>query len=180
MRSVISAPPRNKPMPNQLARQGLMIAAIVVVLDQATKIAVADWLGEVGAGVTVTSFFNLVFALNRGASFGLFNTGSPWGPWLLSGFTVVVVIGLVVWLMRTTERGLGIALGLLIGGAIGNLIDRLYRSAVVDFLDFHIAGFHWWTFNIADSAITIGVTIVLIGNLICGNSGRNLWDDKNP
>ena len=134
-----------------------MIAAVVVVMDQATKIAIAGWLGEVGAGVTVTSFFNLVFALNRGASFGLFNTGSPWGPWLLSGFTVVVVIGLVVWLIRTTERGLGIALGLLIGGAIGNLIDRFRLGHVTDFIDIG----PWPIFNIADSSIVIGIGLML-------------------
>ncbi len=153
-------------MPSALARWGLTIAGIVAVLDQVTKILVVGWLGQAGAGVMVTPFFNLVFVLNRGASFGLFSSDSPWGPRLLSAFTIAVVIGLTIWLIRTADRWLGIALGLIIGGALGNLIDRLGQGAVVDFLDFHAAGVHWPAFNLADSAITAGVGIVLYGTLI--------------
>ena len=166
-------------MPSTLARWGIAVAAVVAVLDQATKILIAGWLGEVGTAVTVTSFFNLVFVLNRGVSFGLFSSGSPWGPWLLSAFTVAVVIVLVIWLIRTADRWLGIALGLIIGGALGNLIDRLSRGAVFDFLDFHVAGLHWPAFNVADSAITLGVGIVLYGSLIGGRSDRRVRAEKD-
>lgn len=161
-------------MPSTLARQGIAIGVATAALDQATKIAMVGWLGEFGAAVPVTPFFNLVYVLNRGASFGLLSSASPWGPWLLSAFTVVVVIGLVVWLMRAAERPLSIALGLIIGGAIGNLVDRLYQGAVVDFLDFHVAGLHWPAFNLADSAITVGVAIILYESLIGGGTNRRL------
>ena len=156
------------------ARWGIVIAGIVAVLDQATKVMIVGWLGQVGAGVIVTPFFNLIYVLNRGASFGLFSSSSPWGPWLLAAFTVGVVIGLVIWLLRTVDCWLGIALGLIIGGALGNLIDRLNQGAEVDFLDFHVAGLHWPAFNVADSAITVGVAIVLYDSLIGRRSDRRL------
>lgn len=163
-------------MPSVLVRLGIAIGGIVAVLDQATKILMVDWLGEVGTAIPVTPFFNLVYALNRGASFGLFSSQSSWGPWLLSAFTIAVLIGLMVWLMRATDRMLSIALGLIIGGAIGNLIDRLSQGAVVDFLDFHVAGWHWPAFNVADSAITVGVAIILYQSLIGGGTDRRLAD----
>ena len=161
-------------MPSTLARWGLAIAAAVAVLDQATKVLIAGWLGHAGAAVKVTSFFDLVFVLNRGASFGLLASDSPWGPWLLSAFSGAVTVGLAIWLCRTADRRLGIALGLIIGGAVGNLIDRLSRGAVFDFLDFHAAGLHWPAFNVADSAIALGVGIVLYGSLIGGGADRRV------
>ena len=161
-------------MATSLARWGISIAGIVAVLDQATKIMIVGWLGQVGTGVSLTPYLNLVYVLNRGASFGLFSSSSPWGPWLLAAFTIAVVIGLVIWLLRTADRWLGIALGLIIGGALGNLVDRLNQGAVVDFLDFHVAGLHWPAFNVADSAITVGVAIVLYDSLIGRRSDRRL------
>ena len=161
-------------MPSTLARRGFAIAAAVAILDQATKLLVAGWLGQAGVTVTVTSFLDLVFVLNRGVSFGLFDTGSPWSRWLLCALTAAAAAGLAIWLIRTADRGLGIALGLIIGGAVGNLVDRLSRGAVFDFLDFHAAGLHWPAFNVADSAITVGVGIMLHGSLISGGSDRRV------
>ena len=153
-------------MANPRLRTGLSIAALVAVADQATKWMVVDWLEGAGRNLPVTGFFDLVLVYNRGASFGLFQTDSPWGPRLLTGFTIVVIAGLLVWMTRIEERALTVALGLIVGGAAGNAIDRLTQGHVIDFLDFHIGGYHWPAFNLADSAITIGVAIVLYGSLI--------------
>ena len=155
-------------------RWGIAIAVTVLALDQATKAAITGWLGSAASGVTVTSFFNLVFVLNRGASFGLFSSGSHWTPWVLSAFSAAVAAGLAVWMVRTTDRRLVIALGLVIGGALGNLVDRLSHGAVVDFLDFHVAGWHWPAFNVADSAITLGVCILVYGSLFGEGSDRRV------
>ena len=161
-------------MANPRLRTGLSIAALVAVADQATKWMVVDWLQEIGRNLPVTGFFDLVLVYNRGASFGLFQTDSPWGPRLLTGFTIVVIAGLLVWMTRIEERALTVALGLIVGGAAGNAIDRLTQGHVIDFLDFHIGGYHWPAFNLADSAITIGVAIVLYGSLIGKRSDRTV------
>lgn len=157
-----------------MPRAGLAIALAVALADQAVKWAMLQWLQGVGHKLTVTPFFDLVLVYNRGASFGLFQTDSPWGPWLLSGFTAVVIAGLLVWMMRTRERPLSLALGLIAGGAAGNLVDRILLGHVVDFLDFHIGAYHWPAFNLADSAITVGVAVVLYGSLIGKRTDRTV------
>ena len=83
-------------------------------------------------------------------------------PWILSGVAIVIVVGLLWWLSKADNYYLTIGLGLIIGGALGNLIDRIHYGAVVDFLDFYIMNYHWPTFNLADCAVTIGVGIVLL------------------
>lgn len=157
-----------------MPRAGLLTALAVALADQATKWAMLEWLQGIGHKLTVTPFFDLVLVYNRGASFGLFQTDSPWGPRLLSGFSIVVIAGLLVWIWRTRERPLALALGLIAGGAAGNLIDRLSLGHVVDFLDFHAGGYHWPAFNLADSAITVGVAIVLYGSLIGKRTDRTV------
>ena len=161
-------------MANPRLLAGLATAAAVALADQATKWAVVDWLQGIGKPVPVTGFFDLVLVYNRGASFGLFQTDSPWGPRLLIAFTMIVIAGLLVWMTRTRERGLALALSLIVGGAAGNAIDRITQGHVVDFLDFHVGAYHWPAFNLADSAITVGVAIVLCGSLIGGRSGRTV------
>ena len=161
-------------MTNPRLPAGLATAAVVALADQATKWVVVDWLQGIGGSLPVAGFFNLVLVYNRGASFGLFQTDSPWGPWLLTAFTIAVIAGLLVWMTRTGERGLTLALSLIVGGAAGNAIDRIGYGHVIDFLDFHIGAYHWPAFNLADSAITIGVAIVLYESLIGGRSGRTV------
>jgi signal peptidase II len=95
----------------------------------------------------------------------MFGAAPHWMPWLLLGFALAVAGGLGVWLMRARNRWLGAGLGLVIGGAIGNAIDRVRLGAVVDFLDVHAAGYHWPAFNVADSAITVGVLLLLFDSL---------------
>jgi signal peptidase II len=87
-------------------------------------------------------------------------------PWLLSGLALAVVIGLLVWLRRTEHWLIAIGLGLVIGGALGNVVDRLRYGAVVDFLDFHAAGYHWPAFNVADAAICIGAAVIVVDGLL--------------
>ena len=115
--------------------------------------------------IVLTGFFNLTPVWNRGVSFGLFAGHQEWIPWILSLVAVAIAAGLFVWLRRAEHRLLALALGAVIGGALGNVIDRLRFGAVVDFLDFHISGYHWPAFNVADAAISLGVVMILYHEL---------------
>ena len=146
---------------NSYSLRGAAIAALVLGGDLISKLMVLSYFEQGGQAFAVTPFFNLVLVFNPGISFGLFqNLG---GPWILIVLTALITAGLLIWLLR--DKGLGqsgsIALGLAIGGAIGNLVDRLRLGAVVDFLDFHLAGFHWPAFNVADSGISIAMILIL-------------------
>jgi len=149
-------------------RWGLALAALVVVLDQVTKYAVFAGLRPPLGGLEVTSFFNIVTTWNRGVSFGLFASGSAWTPILLTGLALVVAAALAWWLRRAENRVVVVALGLIIGGALGNAIDRALYGAVMDFLDFHWAGWHWPAFNVADSGITVGAALLVWDALFGG------------
>ena len=146
---------------------GLGIAAAVAVADQLIKWWVIDTLIAVPEGIEVLPVFNLVMVWNRGISFGMFGGGAL-PPWLLAAFAGAVALGLGIWLARVETRLLAVGLGLVIGGAMGNIVDRLRFGAVADFLDFHVAGYHWPAFNLADAAITIGVGLLLIDALLIG------------
>ncbi len=148
-----------------MKRYGFALAAITIFLDQLTKIWALAELWDPPRFHEVTGFFNLVMVWNRGVSFGMFGGLGEIGPWILSALATAIAIGLSVWLWRADTRLIGTALGLIIGGAIGNVIDRIRFGAVVDFLDVHAFGYHWPAFNIADSAITIGVGLLLIDSL---------------
>ena len=141
---------------------GLSLAACITVADQATKAwALNGWFFPPQT-IEVTSFFNLVAVWNSGVSFGLLANHSEAMPYILTGFAIVVSLGLTVWLLRVQSRLLEVGLGLVIGGAFGNVIDRLRFQAVVDFIDLHAAGYHWPAFNVADAAVTIGVSLLLL------------------
>jgi signal peptidase II len=144
---------------------GLGIAAAVAIADQLVKWWAMDALMAAPAGIEVLPIFNLVMVWNRGISFGMFGGGAL-PPWLLAAFAGAVALGLGVWLARVETRLLAVGLGLVIGGALGNIVDRLRFGAVADFLDFHVAGYHWPAFNLADAAITIGVGLLLIDGLL--------------
>jgi len=134
----------------------------VVASDQLTK----HWvLGSMRLleGVAVTPFFNLVLVFNAGASFSFLADAGGWQKW----FFVVLALAISAWLVvmlrqHAQERLLPTALALILGGALGNVIDRLRFDAVVDFLDFHVAGWHFPAFNVADSAISVGVGLMLL------------------
>lgn len=157
-----------------MTRFGLALAAAVIVLDQASKWWILTGVMAPPRIIEVTPFFNLVLVWNRGVSFGILNQGSAWVPWLLSALVAAICVGLFIWLRRAEGRWLAAALGLILGGAIGNLVDRLRFGAVLDFLDVHAAGYHWPAFNMADSAITVGVGILLVDALIAGRDERKV------
>lgn len=152
-----------------MLKRGLLVAAVVAILDQLSKAWVLGLLAARPPGerfVTLTGFFNLVLTWNRGMSFGLFNTGAALNAVVFTVLAAIIVLALVLWLRRTREPLLAIAIGLVIGGAIGNVVDRLWRGAVVDFLDFHLGEWHWFAFNLADAAICIGVALMVIDSLL--------------
>jgi signal peptidase II len=151
-------------------RAGIVTAIAALVADQASKL----WLlfsfdiARRGA-VKVTPFFDLVLTWNTGISYGWFQTDSPTGHALLLGFKVVAVVVLALWMVRAQTWLATIALGLIIGGAIGNAIDRLAWGAVVDFAHFHVQfggkDLSWYVFNLADTAIVAGVAALLYDSL---------------
>lgn len=150
-----------------MLRFGLGIALAIAILDQATKRWIENII-EIGQFVHALPILNIVHARNRGVSFGILNESAAWIPWVL-GIVALAIIGvLIAWLRRSENRWMAAALGLIIGGAVGNLIDRAanFDHAVIDFLDFYFGTYHWPAFNVADSAITVGVGVLLIDALI--------------
>lgn len=145
-------------------KAALSLAAIVFVLDQVTKEIVLAV--QASLPVAVLPFFNLVLVWNQGVSFGMFGGDDALSPVILVGVAVLVSAGLLYWLWRETHGLAAMALGLVLGGAIGNVVDRLRHGAVVDFLDFHLAGHHWPSFNVADSAIVVGAVLLAAGGLV--------------
>ncbi len=144
----------------------LWVSALVVALDQASKYAAAKYLGRY-AEVKLLPFLNLTLVHNTGAAFGFLSGGSGWQNFLFAGIAVVACVAIFVMLrgLKSGDWVLAVALSLILGGAIGNLIDRLVHGYVIDFIDFHFGGWHFWTFNVADSAITIGA-IALIADAL--------------
>lgn len=138
---------------------------LVVLLDQASKWVILQWVMDPPRIIEVTSFFNLVLVYNRGVSFGLMASDLAWKPFALAGLSLMIVAALLWWLRGQKEVLPRFGGGLIIGGAIGNVIDRFLHEGVVDFLDFHLAGRHWPAFNLADTAIVCGVGLLLLDGL---------------
>lgn len=137
------------------------LAALVIGLDQATKLWVLESF-RYGERLVVTDFFNLVLVFNRGAAFSFLSQAGGWQKWFFVGLALVVSIWLIIEIRRhAQDKWLSAAYAMVLGGALGNVIDRLRFDAVVDFLDFHFSGWHWPAFNVADSAITVGVVLLL-------------------
>jgi signal peptidase II len=150
-----------------LSRFGLVVAATVLVADQVTKYAVLHGLGLVpGEALAVAPFLDLVLTFNRGISYGLWPQSSEFGRNLLIVLSLAAACFFMLWLARTPSRLVAAALGLLIGGAVGNAIDRALYGAVVDFISLHAMGWRWYVFNLADSAIVAGVLGLLYDGLL--------------
>ena len=145
---------------------GLLASIIIISFDQVTKWLIRDFVLISAQRLEVTKFFNIVEVWNQGVSFGLLASDSPWTPYLLSTLALAIVTILVLWLRKVESRFLAVALGIVIGGAVGNVIDRLIWGRVFDFLDFHVAGYHWPAFNVADSVICIGAVLILIDGFV--------------
>ncbi|HVJ44318.1 MAG TPA: signal peptidase II [Dongiaceae bacterium] len=152
----------------RLARLGAAMAVLAILADQVSK----NWLltGPLREPQVfeMTPFFNVVSAWNRGVSFSMIWISAESGPWILSAVAVAVSLGLAVWLTRVSQTLAAIGIGLVIGGALGNVIDRLRFGAVFDFLDFYVGTYHWPAFNLADSCITVGVVLLLWDGLFHG------------
>jgi len=148
----------------------LGLAAIVIAADQASKSWMLSFLGH-GESVTVTGFFDLVLVFNRGAAFSFLSSASGWQRWFFVFLAMAISAWILVMLTRhAAERLLPLALALVLGGALGNVIDRLVYGAVVDFLSFHLGEHYWPAFNVADSAISIGVILMLWQQFMGGKS----------
>lgn len=165
-----------------------MLAAILAALDQLSKWAMTELvLRPHGKGITeplsfidwyrtppiplefirieMTSFFNLVMVWNKGVSFGMMNQAGDMGPWLLTAVALAITAVFVVILYKSPVSFQSVGIAMVIGGAIGNVIDRVRFRAVIDFLDFHYNDYHWPAFNLADSYVCVGVAILIIGGL---------------
>lgn len=160
------------PLGRRMLRLGLLFSLAVIVADQLSKWLVMAYVLPDGQAVTLTGFLNMVVVWNRGVSFGLF--AHDWGgaPWVLSALAAAIVVLLCLWLTRAQRPLTALALGAVIGGAIGNVIDRARFGAVYDFVDLHYAGWHWPAFNLADSAITLGVAALLVDSLLFDRQSR--------
>ena len=148
--------------PRSAALRWFALAAAVVALDQWTKHVVQQSL-HYGDSVPVTFFLDLVLVFNPGAAFSFLSDGSGWQRWFFVAVALVVAPVVSVLLLRHRDRRLfSAALGLILGGALGNVIDRFVLGAVVDFLHFHAGKYYWPAFNVADSAITVGAALLVL------------------
>jgi signal peptidase II len=153
--------------------RGLSLALLLLVLaaDQLTKAWVLHRVDLSEGPLRVTPFMDITLVWNRGISYGLFQAEGA-GRWVLVGFTVAAIAALLVWLIRARHPMVAFGLAAIVGGAIGNLIDRLVHGAVVDFVFLHAAGFNWYVFNIADAAIVLGVVALLLDSFVVGPQRR--------
>jgi len=144
----------------------LGLALLILILDQFTKVMVTGYF-QLGDSRTVTGFFNLVRVHNAGAAFSFLAGASGWQRWLFTGIGVAAVL-LILWMLRSHsgQRLFAFALSMILGGAIGNLVDRIAYGHVVDFLQFHYGGWYFPSFNVADSAITIGACALILDELL--------------
>lgn len=156
----------------------LLLSVLVVTLDLWTKSLASESL-TLYRPVELTSWLNLTLAHNYGAAFSFLSNAGGWQRWLFTVLALVVTLVLIVWLFRlpAREKLTGAALGLIIGGAIGNVVDRIRHGYVVDFIDVYYQGWHWPAFNVADSAITCGVILLLIDGLFLSASKNHPTTD---
>jgi signal peptidase II len=144
----------------------LGLAAIIFLADQFTKTLILGYY-QLGDSTQVLSFFNVVRVHNSGAAFSFLSNAGGWQRWLFTGIGVVATI-FIVWMLRSHsgQKLFAFALACILGGAVGNVVDRVLHGYVVDFLDFHSAGMHFPAFNVADSAITIGAACLILDEIV--------------
>ena len=150
-----------------------LIAFFIMILDQFTKQLITGSFNY-GDVQDITAYFNLVRVHNYGAAFSFLSEAGGWQRWALSSVAGIVSIGIIIWISRVPDNKHyeRLALALILGGALGNLIDRMMLGYVVDFLDFHWSGMHFPAFNVADSCITLGAILLILDSL---NSDDPLW-----
>ena len=147
------------------------LAAAIVLADRVTKLLVLDSFAP-GERLPITGFFNLVLVFNKGAAFSFLAGASGWQTPVFAAISSIASLVIMVLILRnTTNRMLCMALALILGGALGNLWDRLQWGHVVDFLDFHAVGWHWPAFNVADSGISIGAVLLILESFVRRDGG---------
>lgn len=142
----------------------IFLAFFTLIIDQITKYLAVDNFVEYVSVTKVTDFFNLVLVYNRGISFGLFSQ-SNYSNYIFLCLSIIIICFLLKWLIDSVIVAESLALGIIIGGAVGNVIDRVFRPGVVDFIQLHWNEYYWPNFNIADSAICIGVAILIVSSI---------------
>jgi len=169
------------PLRGPLTIFGLSIALAAFLADRLSKWWLIDVFGITERGIVkVLPFFDLVMAWNRGISYGLFQADTGLGIAILAGFAILVTAALTLWLARIHHRLMALSIGLIIGGAVGNIYDRIAFGAVADFFRLHAYGYYWYIFNIADVWIAIGVVLMIYDAFFpvaeeaeAGQSGKN-------
>lgn len=151
----------------------LLVSLAILVLDQWTKWLVEIHLGTYASVEVIPGLLNFTHVRNTGVAFGLFPSGGDaLGTWILTilGLAALAFVAYYFWIAELSDRMLLAALGLILGGAVGNLADRIASGAVTDFVDFYFGTYHWHTFNVADSAITIGIVLMILGTFRHGEA----------
>ena len=150
----------------------LGLALIILIADQFTKVLILGYY-QLGDSTPVTSFFNIVRAHNSGAAFSFLANASGWQRWLFTGIGLAAAL-LILWMLKSHagQKLFAFAMACILGGAVGNVIDRMLHGYVVDFLDFHWAGWHFPAFNVADSAISIGAVCLILDELLRVRKGK--------
>ena len=162
------------------ARNGFLLAAAIFLLDQASKLLVLGPLDirDKVEGIAILPIFRLIYVQNHGISLGMFTANSDTARWLLVAVTGAISIGAGVWLAREKNRFDALGLGMIVGGAAGNVLDRVRFGYVTDFLNLHFGEWSpFLVFNVADSAITIGVIVLLLRALFAGSEAKKLEND---
>lgn len=161
-------------MRDKVMLKWLWLSVLAVILDQASKLAVAGSM-QLYESIQIMPFFKLTYVHNTGAAFSFLSEAGGWQRWFFAGLAIVISAVIAVWLTRLKkhETLLAVALSLVLGGAVGNLIDRLAYGYVIDFLDVYYESWHWPAFNIADSAITLGVILMLLESFGVGQAKQS-------
>ncbi|MEK9661257.1 MAG: signal peptidase II [Alphaproteobacteria bacterium] len=146
-------------------RNAVILALAIFIVDQASKWAILQLVMQPPRQIVIAPFFNLVLVHNTGISFGLFTGEDDLKRWVLIGAALAMTVALILWYRATEEPLVAYSAMLVVGGAIGNVVDRFLHPGVVDFLDFHLAGYHWPAFNVADAAIVIGAALLAYDSL---------------
>jgi signal peptidase II len=157
-------------MRNIFMLKWLWLSLLAIILDQVSKLAIAGSM-RLYESIEIMPFFKLTYVHNTGAAFSFLSEAGGWQRWFFAGLALVISVVIAVWLTRLKkhETLLAVALSLILGGAVGNLIDRLAYGYVIDFLDVYYETWHWPAFNIADSAITLGVMLMLVESFGIGH-----------
>jgi signal peptidase II len=151
----------------------LSLSVLTIILDQCSKLAV-DGLMQLYESIPVMPYVNLTYVHNTGAAFSFLSDAGGWQRWFFAGLAALISVTITVWLVRLKQHEtlLAVALALVLGGAVGNLIDRLAYGYVIDFIDVYYQNWHWPAFNIADSAITIGVVLMIAESFGLGHAQK--------